>query len=154
MTSYEYMVGRVLSHANQNVSKDKKLEKLVDLEPKLQLLSFKLIWLAFKNVIAEQVKYERDIVLPYIGSLRLKGETKILLKYRQQILKELGYNDWGEIPIDKLKECKDKAYLLAKDEIIEYKKLNKGKRRANHQMTPKSTTPITKVFNVNFKRKT
>jgi len=134
-TSLKYLIDGVLGKANTDIDTMSYLSDIVDMDENLQIEVFKLLWLAFKNVIADRVSKGLPISLPYLGTIKIKGYNKIALVKKQEISNELGYNDWKNIPKDKLEKASKEVNKRLNDEIKAKKLINGVTKKANHQVT-------------------
>lgn len=124
--------------------------ELVDMEVSQQLDVFKLINKAFKNVFFYQVNNKVPVTLPYIGKLRIKDINRIALKYKNELAKEIGYNNYDDVPKDKLtnlnKIIKDKTI----NEYVEFK-LQKSANLKIKKVKLKKKHNTGKIFTFNIK---
>ncbi len=136
--SFRVSMERTLDQANNDITNMPSLKDIVDLDSDLQVKSFKILWLAFKNIMTERISNKLDINLPYIGYLKIKYKNRFAIKHKADIAKELGYVNWIDIPKDKLEIALLKVKELTTKDIIEAKEQG-VRKRVSHQ--PIQTTP-------------
>ncbi len=132
------VANQVIGQANQDIDKIPYLSEFVDLTDEEQILSLKLLWLSFTNVITNRVTLSKKIVLPYIGTLKIRDDNIIAIKHKKQTALELGYEDWKLIPKDKLEAALIKVNKLVINEMnLNRSKLKGKKRRKTNYSIPR-----------------
>jgi hypothetical protein len=133
--SLEFIVNSTLDKANYDIDTMPYLQEVVDMDSNTQIEAFKLVWLAFKNVIRNKVEFGKSIPLPFIGSIKIKPFNKIAIAKNAEVAKELGYNNWINIPKDKLDYAQKRVHELFTEQIKENKKILPVNKRKNNQIT-------------------
>ena len=128
------MVDNVLSMVNNDVTEKEYLEDISNLDEVLQLEVFRILWLAFKNTMFTRIPKGLPITLPYLGTLKIRHKNKFALKRKQEIALKLGYNDWLDIPRDKLDLALKEVKELTIADIKQDKLINGSRKRKNNQL--------------------
>ena len=146
--SFKVSMERTIDQANIDITDMPSLKDIVDLDSDLQVKSFKILWLAFKNIMTERISNQLDINLPYIGYLKIKYKNKFAIIHKANIAKELGYVNWIDIPRDKLEIALLKVKELTVNDIIEAKKQGVRKRVSHQPIQITANRPRVKVVKI------
>jgi hypothetical protein len=117
--SYKTVYDGVISDAIADVDKKGRehLEEFVDLSDDIISEIFSIVWLSMKNVILDLIAEKKDIILPNIGRLHIKGKRKIAYKHLNNVARKYGYESIDDVPKDLFEEIKSKANKLLNDEL-------------------------------------
>jgi hypothetical protein len=133
--SLQYIINGALDKANYDIDTMPYLKEIVDMDSSTQLESFKLLWLAFKNVIKHKIEAGKSIPLPFIGSIKIKPFNKIALDKKEIVANKLGYNSWINIPKDKFEKAEKDVHILFTEQIKANKEVLPVNKRRNNQVT-------------------
>lgn len=139
-------IDQTLSRVNQDVTSNKALEEFADLDNGEQIEIINIIFLALKNIVRNCIIAKTDINIPYIGILKIKEHNKFAIRHKLNVANELGYNNYNEIPKDKIDLANIKVRELVRSDIKQSKTTTK-KKRVSHQKLPKSSVKVLK-FNL------
>jgi hypothetical protein len=142
----------VIDLALNQVVENESLAEFVDMDVSQQLDVFKLLNEAFKDIFNYQVNNMIPVTLPYIGKLKIKEINKIALKHKHNLSVELGYNNYNDVPKDKLNEINKIVKTKTIEEYIDFKKqrdiIAKDKKK---NAKPKGKHNTCKIFTFNMK---
>ena len=125
------MENGVLVEADREIDKHSYLIEFDVLDDSVKQLVIKTVWQAFKNILLDRIPKGLPIVLPYIGTLKITDKNKYANTFKLEIATTLGYNEWNEIPRDKLDDATVTLKKLLYNKITAVRAEGKKKRKSN-----------------------
>jgi hypothetical protein len=86
-----------------------------------KLLAIKYINKAFDESAKDQMFLKEDILIPFVGKLKIKAVRQFALNHMDEVAKELGYINFYDIPRDKLDYANKKVKELTLQDKSIYK---------------------------------
>lgn len=126
MSAFDYIKENIIMTAPEVASKrpTSYLQEFVNLDSHLQHKVLNTLWIVFKNVIREKVEAGRPLVLPYIGTLRIKPIRQLALEIKQMVAEKYGYSDYGLLPRDLYEDAEKEVKQILYNKINDLRAKN------------------------------
>ena len=118
ISTFDTLANKVIDKSNMDLPDMHYLSEFTELESKYKYLVFRIIWKALYNVMEIKINNTLDLSFPYLGTIKIKQGKKFEIQRKLEIAKELGYNNWIDIPLDKLDEASIKLKDIVTKDII------------------------------------
>lgn len=93
------------------------LREFTNLNLSLQHKTLNTLWLVFKEVLADIIIHEKELVLPYIGTLRIRPMRQMALDIREELAEKYGYSSYKLIPKDLYEEFEKEVRQILYDKV-------------------------------------